>query len=280
MTSEHHSIIGLPGSGKTTFLAAFWHLINAGEIRTRLVLDKLEGDHRYLDAIVDVWRRCEEIPHTSAAAEATVFIHVQERGSGRKAVLRFSDLSGESFELQFVTRSCPAAYVEGFQGDGGLLLFVTADRGQDGITIVELESALAGAGAAERQGEKREWSHGLAPVQVRLVDLLQFLQRPPFRRLRRRVAILVSAWDVVTTPAPSPEEWLCRELPLLHQFVSANAASFESRVYGVSAQGGTLTGSDRLDLLRLTPSERIRCNGPESELHDLTVPIAWLMAKA
>ncbi len=241
MTAQHHVIIGLPQSGKTTFLAALWHLIDAGEVPTRLVLDRLVGDHQHLNAIVEAWRRCEEVPRTSMAAEVSVQIHIHEPASGRRAVLSFPDLSGESFERQFAARGCRRSYVEGFETDGGILLFVKADRGHQGLTIMDLAPALAGADEADRTGAARDWSPDLVPEQVQLVELLQFLQRRPFRRARRRVAVVVSAWDVVPAPRPSPVAWLARELPLLYQFLVANPPSFEFRVYGVSAQGGDVT---------------------------------------
>src|SRR5437667_10335369 len=100
MSDVYQSMIGLPRSGKTTFLAALWHLIDAGEVSTKLVLDQLIGDHNYLNAIVDSWRRCEEVPRTSMAAETEVAIHVHEPATGRKCILGFPDLSGESFERQ------------------------------------------------------------------------------------------------------------------------------------------------------------------------------------
>src|ERR1700680_3001601 len=139
-----HSIIGLPRSGKTTFLAALWHLLNAGEISTKLTLDRLVGDSEHLNAIADSWRRCEEVPRTSIADEAYVSIHVRVPATGDKASLVFPDLSGESFERQLGTRRCLASYVEGFEGPGGILLFVTADRPSDGITLLDLGPDLNG----------------------------------------------------------------------------------------------------------------------------------------
>src|ERR1700761_1052789 len=103
MNGQYHSILGLPRSGKTTFLAALWHLIDAGEVATKLVLDKLVGDHAYLNAIAEAWRRCEEVPRTSMAAETKVTIHVHAQAIGQKMALEFPDLSGESFEIQFAS---------------------------------------------------------------------------------------------------------------------------------------------------------------------------------
>jgi hypothetical protein len=277
VTALHHSIIGLPRSGKTTFLAALWHLIDAGEISTKLVLDELVGDHQYLNTIVEAWRRCEEVPRTSMGTEANVAIHFHEPATGQRALLSFPDLSGESFERQFATRTCHVGYVKGFEGGGGIMLFVTADRGQDGITLLDLAPVLEGAEEADRGGQLSSWTPDVVPEQVRLVDLLQFLQRPPFLRKRRRVAVVISAWDVVASPRPSPERWLSRELPFLHEFLVANPSSFEFRVYGVSAQGGDVRGEQRTKLLQETPSQRIQCEGPDTQPHDLTAPIVWLM---
>jgi len=88
----------------------------------------------------------------------------------------------------------------------------------------------------------------------------------------------VSAWDVLPHPQPTPEEWVQRELPLLHQFLSTNRESFDSRIYGVSAQGGNVRSSPaKQELLHKTPSERIQCVGVHPDVHDLTDPVLWLM---
>jgi hypothetical protein len=276
---QHHCIIGLPKTGKTTFLAALWHLIDAGEVSTKLTLDKLLGDHHHLNSIVEAWRKCEEVQRTSIAAETTVSIHFNETATGRGVALEFPDLSGESFEQQLSTRSCPESYVATLHNQGGILLFVTADRGLDGITIEDLAPVLRGAPESDRSSKRREWTPQVVPEAVRLVELLQFLQEAPFERRRRKVAVIVSAWDLVAESQTRPEEWLARELPLLHQFLAANPGSFESQIYGVSAQGGDVKGDRRAELLLMTPSERITCVGPETEHHDLTSPVLWLTSE-
>jgi hypothetical protein len=187
------AIIGLPGSGKTTFLAALWHLIDAGEVSTNLVLDKLVGDHAYLNTIVDACRRCEEVPRTSKLAETKVTMHIHAPASGQKVVLGFPDLSGESFEEQFASRACKSDYVEGFAGTGGILLFVNADRPSDGMTLVDIRPVIVDADETPEAGSEKEWTVDVVPEQVRLVDLLQFLLRPPFLRRQRRLAVVVSA---------------------------------------------------------------------------------------
>jgi hypothetical protein len=276
MMGLYHSIVGLPSSGKTTFLAALWHLIDAGEVNTRLVLDRLVGDHTYLNKITEAWRRCEEVPRTSRASETKLTIYVHEPSSELKIALGFPDLSGESFEEQFAARTCSPDYVDGFSGAGGILLFVSADRHTDLMTLADLGPAIAGDERPEEQPVVREWAPSVVPQQVQLVELLQFLQRPPFARRCRRLAVIVSAWDVVLEPKPTPDEWLAREMPLLHQFLMNNPDSFWARVYGVSAQGGDVKGEKRVALARRTPSERIQCHGRNVDPHDLTAPVLWI----
>lgn len=276
MSMQYHSILGLPGSGKTTYLAALWHVIDAGEVATSLVLDKLIGDNAHLNKIVDAWRRCDEVPHTSMQDEQKVTIYAHAPASGQKIVLCFPDLSGESFTQQFAARRCAPDYIEGFNGRGGILLFVNANRPSDGMTLADIGPAIAEADRpVEPRGEK-EWTADLVPEQVRLVDLLQFLLRPPFVRRPRRLSVVISAWDVVLAPKPTPEQWLARELPLLHQFLTNNPESFSVRVYGISAQGGDVTSDQRATLLRRTPSRRIECAGSGGDPHDLTAPVLWL----
>jgi len=270
----YHAIIGLPESGKTTFLAALWHLIEAGEVTTQLALDRLDGDREYLNKIADCWRRCEKVPRTSGAGETDVSIWVHEPATGRQAKLGFPDLAGESFERQVATRKCRKTYIDDFDGNGGVMLFLTADRPQDGATLLDM--APMWEGEESQSDEMKEWTPSCIPQQVQLVELLQFLQRPPFRRVCRRLAVIISAWDVIAEPRPSPEVWLNRELPLLHQFLLSNGASFNFRVYGVSAQGGNL-GEAKGTLLKKTPSERVECVGDGVQPHDLTAPIHWLM---
>lgn len=277
----YHSIIGLPRSGKTTFLAALWHLIDAAEIETRLVLEKLEGDKRYLNQIATAWRDCKPVLRTSQNGEISVNIHARFVDSDTSIVLGFPDLSGESFERQFAIRQVKPDYLDGFNKTGGILVFVSANKTTDGIMISDLGPDIldgdADAAVSPTPPEPMiSWKHEMVPQQAQLVDLLQMLQRPPFEIRRRKLSLIVSAWDVISDPDLSPSEWVAREVPLLDQFLKHNPDSFEIKVWGISAQGGDIRGEKRSQLLAMTPSERVRCVGDEGSSHDLTVPISWL----
>lgn len=275
-----HIIIGMPDAGKTTYLAALWHLVTSAEVETALVLDRLEGDVNYLNDIVDAWHKCEKVRRTSTAEDHPIVIHLKGRTMSVPVVLNFTDVSGEKFEQQFASRYCTAEYVSEVNGNGGLMLFVNAERPHKGMTILDARGLLDGDPAET----EIDWQPKFVSEQAQLVDLLQCLQQPPFSSRRRRLALIVSAWDVVPNRA-NAEDWLRHEMPFLCQFLSTNQQSFETKMYGVSAQGGVLmtdaTGKVkdtevRTQLLGRTPSERTRCVEPNRSSSDITLPLSWL----
>lgn len=281
MITMQHTIIGMPGSGKTTYLAALWHLLTSNEVNSKFILNRLVGERSYLDKITEFWQKCEEVPRTSLAAETSISIEVKEYHSGKTAILNFPEFSGESFELQLASRKCKKDYVEGFDGGGGILLFVTADKVTDGMSIRDVAPVNSSEEIIEAPEDHKEWDHKMVPVQVNLVELLQFLQNKPFKILNRRLSIIISAWDVVEAQSSqlSPSIWLEREFPLLFQFLVNNQDYFDFRIFGISAQGGDVTNDLRYELAVKIPSKRITCIGEDTELHDLTSPIDWLMSK-
>lgn len=284
MNEQFHSIIGLPASGKTTFLAALWHICDAKEISTDLVLDTMVGDFTYLEEIVDSWRKSIKVPRTSSRDETQITIRLRHVPTGQIFSLQFPDLSGESFNKQFSDRRCENDYVASYNEEGGMLLFINADRPSDGRDIIELMPILEGEDSSDETEEVQTWSPDGVPHQVRLVDLLQFVQRPPFKVSRRRVGVIISAWDAISQDGVTPSFWFKREYPLLDQFLESNAGSFEYRVYGVSAQGGEVPKAEdaeaehqsRNRLLSITPSERVSCVLENVVSNDLTLPVCWI----
>ena len=116
------------------------------------------------------------------------------------------------------------------------------------------------------------------------MDLLQILMRPPIGHPALRIAVVVSAWDLVETlqdkggvPRLAPREWLRTELPLLDQFLSSNADAIVFRVFGVSAQGGDYGDTTVVDGLQgVNPAERVRVVDETAIGNDLTILLDWL----
>jgi hypothetical protein len=300
-------IMGLPASGKTTFLAALWHLVESDETDCRLRLDRYEGDLVYLNQIAEAWRTFQKVPRTSQVGNVDITIHLVDRETKVKAAAFFPDLAGETFDAQVEARRCRLEFVDGVADDRGILFFISADVKGDVLSVVELNAIMppsgdeGGANVTAAQTDARanaspagspdrdeaevptpapsEWEPKLVPAQVRIVQLLSDLQRAPFEPRRRRLAVMISAWDLTRASGLGAAEWLAAKMPLLDQFLRANRQVFEHRIYGVSAQGVRLDDDVAVSkAAKLTPSRRIEIVGPDGAGHDLTLPLVWLMS--
>ena len=209
--SSNILFVGLPRSGKTTYLAALWHVLEDQSSLTKLKLKKLSADRTYLNLIVDAWRTCRPMSRTTLQ-ETTVALHLEGDGFG-EFTLSVPDLSGEAFDQQIEHRKMSAAHATLFRQADGVLLFVHPDV-KSGVQISDqnqLAVSIGGTTEVEHVGNEPAavpvpWKAELLPTQVQLVELLQFLLELVDRRLR--VAVVVSAWDLVEEIGQTPREFM------------------------------------------------------------------------
>ena len=277
-------LMGLPATGKTSFLAALWYLVQHSQIASSLRLEKLEGDSKYLNQISKAWAAYEPVPHTRIDSETVVSMLLKDVRTNQTLKLSFPDLSGESFTLQWTMRQFTQGYDAFLRSASGGILFISPLRYLKPIRIDQanplIEEILGGQQTQEplqdRSAPLKPWNPERTPTQVQLVELLQFISGrdyfdPPFR-----LAVVISAWDKPSQLNTSPVEWLANEFPLFHQFLSSNQKAFNTAIYGLSAQGGDYSQRDAL--VDKTPSDRIEVVGIGiSNSHDLTEPLQWLM---
>lgn len=284
MTVQNIVVLGLPGSGKTTFLAALWHLLTSGEVSTKLNLVRLNTDQSsHLNEIAALWRKAKVQERTLSAGDRTVTMWLQA-GIAPEFQLSFPDLAGESFQEMWEWRRC-APEVAACMQSRGVLLFVHADKiKKPGWIIEDIEDAEA-MGLPMEPGKPVSWSARLAPTQVKLVDILQSLQSEALDIGPRRVAIVLSAWDKAVGSGKRPEEYLTEHLPLLQQYLRHGLdKAWNVKVFGVSAQGGVYDeqgkpANEEAQRIREidVPSERIAVVSAEGDSHDLTEPLQWLL---
>lgn len=278
-------IIGLPASGKTTYLAALWHLIVDRDFEMSLRFGNLRtGDSGHLNAIATRWREAMVQERTAIAGRRLVSMNLIDTAN-QAARVTFPDVPGEAFRQMWEGRDCEPAIAEILRC-GDVLLFVHADTIRAPRWIAD-EVALSIAVGIERPGgQTKAWDPRLSPTQVQLVDLLQLFRIPPLDVGPRRLAIVLSAWDTVRDEGLTPIDFLRSRLPLLNQYLRRGADDWTWRIYGLSAQGGTYDkledNAERVpeaeELRKLDrPSKRIQLVGPVAETHDLTEPLAWLM---
>jgi len=133
-------------------------------------------------------------------------------------------------------------------------------------------------GSSESIADIVPFSADTIPTQTLLVDMLQLiLQRAPPTETVRRIAVVVSAWDVLSASPISPDEWLKQQLPLLDQFFRSRQEELATRIYGISAFGGD-PKSDQERLLKIAdPAHRVVVRGVDASPHDVSAPLRWLI---
>ena len=288
-----HSIIicGLPGSGKTTFLAALWHLVSQREeMNTILKFDLLrDGGDLHLNAIATRWQDAREQVDTHLASGKLVSMRLKD-DLENKVRVTFPDLSGESYQQMWESRECDPGIANILCTGEGVLLFAHADKINRPLSVAEIVGQATRLGAPVTSVLPAQWHPKFAPTQVQLVELLQLFRSSALSVPAKRVVIMLSAWDKVEEEGRNPAAYLAENLPLLNQYLRQGADDWDYRIYGVSAQGGEYepelregesVSADlraRIDAVRRLPSasSRIRLYSP-SVSHDLTEPLEWLM---
>jgi Double-GTPase 1 len=279
--SNQFVMIGLPASGKTSFLAALWYLVQHREVDHRLTLECREGDSKHLNHISSLWASFEAVPRTSTSSERTVSMLLNDSVTKKTITLTFPDLSGESFRAQWVERHFTVSYDNFLKESVGGVLFISPLDYRKPVRIASALPLLKEMGAAGSSNETDDsyiaWDPTKAPTQVQLVELLQFVAEREYFKPPFRLALVISAWDQLKGVKATPVKWLVDEMPFLFQFLESNRRLFDFKVYGVSAQGGDY-GDDVGKLTGMKPSERILVAGDGvTNPHDLTELLTWLM---
>ena len=282
------SIVGLPASGKTTFLAALWELVQEDRITKCLRFHSIgDSDHAYLGKIVRVWRSAKEQERTELTGMTSVSLTLQNE-AGRVARVTIPDVPGEAFRSMWEDRDVEEALAESL-GAGNIMLLLHGNRIRSPAWVTERAAQRRTVKDQEPAGLPEKWHPRHAPTQVALVDVLQHIARPPLGITGRKVAVMISAWDKVEGERLRPGEFLRVKLPLLAQYLAAGRDGWDHRIYGVSAQGGEYDENHKdkaapkkkADAERLrdvdVAAERIRLVSDDCETHDLTRPLQWLM---
>ena len=234
-------LVGLPDTGKTSFLAALWYMVNQSSFDCGLTLHRLEGDNQYLNQIRDAWLHYKPVPRNRADSEKIVSMWLKNRETSQLTRLTFPDLSGEAFRSQWTRRELATTYDKSLREAAGGMLFVHPENVIKPIRIDTVNAVIEEIGGDDSKKkvriEDKPWDSERSPTQVQLVDVLQFVTSRPYFQPPFRLAVVVSAWDRITPTNRRPSDWIKTELPLLKQFFESNDEVFEVSFYGISAQG-------------------------------------------
>lgn len=277
MPTHAIAICGLPGSGKTTFLAALWHLVTAtDELSTALRFKNIIGDNTYLNSIVRKWRNAEPQAHTLFGSRQVVRMNLLSATSD-EITISFPDLSGETFSRLWENRDCDKHLHQILSESSGILLFIHADNIVRPQWILDVATLSRQLGIQQASTEEKIWDPQLAPTQVKLVDILQLFCSPSLQISARKLVIMLSAWDKVSEEKLTPDAFLQQHLPLLYQYLLSASGKWDYRTYGISAQGGDYQAQADFLCEKDIPSERIQLVCDDHDTHDITEPLLWLM---
>jgi len=286
MSDRSIVIIGLPESGKTTFLAALWHLVTEEDVEAMALRfhTLVRGNASHLNQIAARWRDARIQERTGIGGNRLVSMNLLDAADNPVRVT-FPDVPGEAYRRMWEDRDCEPEIAE-ILNAGGVLLFVHSDTIELPSWLVDELVQAKKLGIPLPAGGEMQWHPRLAPTQVQLVDLLQTLRQPPLDIGPRRLVIMLSAWDKAEGERLAPVAFLDAKLPLLAQYLRQNMDGWTWRVCGLSAQGGEYDPAEsnknsvpEAEKLREMdrPSQRIRLVAESGESHDLTEPLAWLM---
>lgn len=282
MIESTQLIIGLPESGKSTFIGALSFVAERAEVPSAMRLVKLGTEDDRINGLIECWLKCERPGRTLQAGEQMVTLLLEDSATSgddsSRCMLVLPDLAGETFEHQWTDRQCTRSYFELAATVNQVVLFVHAEKVEEPLRIEEL---LDMAGAVPESEPKPS-----LPTQVVLVDLLQALVHPPFLPRAMRVAVVISAWDLVEAVqakagevSQTPSEWMKSRLPLLQQYLATHNDTLTWRVWGASAQGGSYDDQETIEQLRAEPHQerRIRLVSDTTTTYDLTEIVHWLL---
>lgn len=281
----HISIIGLPASGKTTFLAALWHMVREPGAVTRLRFASLSsGNYEHLNALAKLWRSGKIQQRTQTAGMKTVVMRLQN-ADGREVEISFPDIPGEDFSDMWEKREVDQGVRETLAAPA-IVLIVNGDTIKLPAWIAERNEMAKDAGLPVAKDDTVEWSADLAPTQIKLIGLLQFLMSGSLDVGPRRLAILISAWDKVEGEELSPDDLFSTKLPLVAQYLRNGRDPWAWKVWGVSTQGGNYEDPEKdqhfaeTDALRDLDraSDRIKVVQNAAVTTDLTRPLDWLIS--
>jgi hypothetical protein len=276
--------LGLPRTGKSTFLGAFWALIQS-PFEASVREASFSGDRSYVQRLADQVARGEEPDRTALDADEELAVEVYFEPEGL-ADLLIPDTSGESLRVLAERRIWYPRLLAACTDATAILVFIHPERLRVPQRIV-----VAAAGEQTAPGEQGEsapedvefhpgdavrfQAQEHACTAAELIDVFENLAECWSDRRPIRVGVVISAWDRVGgDPKPTPYEWMAARLPGVLATLESNRDVADFEVFGVSAQGGALEDRDEL-LAKGEICDRVFAEDRDGRAVSLVDPIRW-----
>lgn len=287
MDTKRYYMMGLPESGKTTFLVAFTFMLKDQTEGTCLHLNPAEppkGISKDFKEEMDRWGKFEPLGHTKIGQVHRMNYTLYD-DKEQRYILEVPDRYGEIFSHIVKDRYVDDDTRAEWLAADKLLFFVNLDRMNIGTheeLLTELppemqklleEGQKSSDEETDREDRKKEV---MLPDQFVLVELLQILQEICKRDIS--IKFIISAWDHLQFENTElekqiPEKIFADRLPFVYQYVQSHSNRMNVEYWGVSAQGSDLSDKGEIKKLAqaLDPMERVMVVDAQGEVsHDLS----------
>jgi hypothetical protein len=285
-------LIGLPATGKTTYIAALWAYLTSGLPEGGYRVSEFPDDPSYLNEIAAAWAAGKGMPRNSLGATDRIEFTI-ETPSGTNLTIVLPDLPGEVFRNAIIRPMMDEDSAAAVVSSDLLMLFVNGETARTYAAlgdhqVPEIEVNVAdesraiptsepnepGESSVDRNtGTSREFAIedlDSDTLNTELLHRLIYLTRevglPP-------LAVVVSAWDAHHCSGDSPAVWLAREQPMLSQAIEEIGRSVAVGVVGVSGQGANY--KDDPTITRKLASERPWGCDASGAVTDIAGPLVW-----
>lgn len=278
MTTPSILLVGLPGTGKTNYLARIWASLREGKSAVASTPDS--GVIKYVEDALAHLLEGEFAGRTLLDFDdesGTFRIPIRIAG-GPVAELVVPDVDGEMWRGAVENSEISSRWYSELCGTHTAILFVRAVSPHNHMPLDWVTSdGILTRIALDEEVQAR------IPTQVYLCQLLRFLEtiRSSDSEKPRKVAVVVTAWDRLDAQrrTKSPWDYLESEFPLFHGSLRSSEA-LDVEAFGISVVGGDLT--DDLAF----KDDFLKCGDVHdagfvvhgtTEYKDITLPVAWLL---
>jgi len=251
-------MVGMPGSGKTTYLAMLSNMLVDGDKDVKLskkVEDMPEG-YEYFSKYGKQLLECKELDRTQSLVYNNLRIALCD-ALGNEYLLDVPDISGEVFRDLVKDRRITREIVNRIGESDCLLFFINYINmsWERRIPLQKENSDKKNIDVKKKETADLNLTDKREANQSEVVELLQILL--DLKLNRPYIRFVLSAWDKVEAEKGKevlPSKFVEETFPLLYQFVETNSKYFKAEYWGgVSAQGGDFQNPE--DVKRIEEEE-------------------------
>lgn len=265
MQNRSFFMVGMPESGKTTYVVSLCRSVIYGDKQTLLRLDQAELPNGFdnIEELIMQLEGYERLERTRGGKKYDIDIPFIDKEENN-VLLSIPDLSGEFFAHLVCDRRIKKEIGEKLICADEILFFINTDTmlGEKRLDVnekstIKLVNESTKLEVLEQNTDKLVDNKLIVEQQSNktnqseVVELLQSILY--LLNERKKIKFIISAWDKIEKESEyntlSPEDYIKAKLPLLHQFILSNSEKFDYQIWGVSAQGGDFDNEE--DLARL-----------------------------